>query len=59
MFLKKVKIDALLGVAFFAIGGILMSYGAWLCFRPAGYLVGGFLCVAIAAQHIMSSEGGQ
>ena len=28
------------------IGALLLSFGVWLVYAPAGYITGGFLCLA-------------
>jgi hypothetical protein len=36
----------------------LVSYGAWLAWAPAGYLVAGLLLLAGAVLHALSAKGG-
>ena len=39
-------LPAVADVAVLLAGGALLSYGAWLAYKPAGFIVGGALLIA-------------
>ena len=51
------RLHRLLGFAFATAGGILVSYGAWNIYAPAGFVVGGILCYLMEHRLTGGEEG--
>ena len=57
---KSFKTTALraLTLAISVLGGILISYGVWQTYAPAGYVVGGALCWVLQWSHEQDKQRG-